>query len=68
MRRWEFIAGLQRVAGLPKGRLAVSSAATVGPNRIVANHCVENEEHLAHHRHDDDLRPLAGGQVGSSPR
>jgi hypothetical protein len=45
---------------LPCGRHGVPTAATVGPNQIVANHGVENGEHLAHHRHDYDFRLLPG--------
>jgi hypothetical protein len=34
----------------------VPTAKTVGPNKVVANHCVEHGDHLTHHRHDHDLR------------
>jgi hypothetical protein len=30
----------------------------VGPNNVVMNHCIERGDHLAHHRHDDDLAQL----------
>src|SRR5215204_824674 len=46
---------------LPCGRHGVPTAVTVGPREIIANHCVEHGKHLAHHRHDHDLRELAGG-------
>src|SRR6266700_7069722 len=47
---------------LPCGRQNVPTAKTVGPNNVVANHCVEHGDHLTHHRHDHDLRQLAGGR------
>src|SRR5258706_8226251 len=47
---------------LPCGRQNVPTAKTVGPNNAVANHCVEHGDHLTHHRHDHDLRQLAGGR------
>src|SRR5262245_47142491 len=46
---------------LPSGRHAVPTAKEVGPNNGVANHCVERGDHLAHHRHDRDLRQFASG-------
>src|SRR5262252_6511117 len=42
-------------------RHTVPTAKTVGPNNVVANHCVERGNHLTHHRHDRDLRLLSGG-------
>src|SRR5215468_12565863 len=42
-------------------RHSVPTAKTVGPNNVVANHCVERGDHLTHHRHDRDLRLLSGG-------
>src|SRR5262245_40053535 len=45
---------------LPCGRHGVPTAVTVGPNDVVANHGVEHSDHLAHHRHDRDLRQFAG--------
>jgi hypothetical protein len=47
---------------LPYGRQNVPTAKTIGPNNVVANHCVEHGDHLTHHRHDHDLRQLAGGR------
>jgi putative tryptophan/tyrosine transport system substrate-binding protein len=47
---------------LPCGRQNLPTAKTVGPNNVVANHCVEHGDHLTHHRHDHDLRQLAGGR------
>src|SRR5258705_12455295 len=46
---------------LPCGRHTVPTAVTVGPSDVVTNHCVERGDHLAHHRHDRDLRQFAGG-------
>jgi hypothetical protein len=46
---------------LPCGRHGVPTAVTVGPNHVVANHCVERGNHLAHHGNDRDLRQFAGG-------
>src|SRR5262245_58610363 len=42
------------------GRHGVPTAVTVVPNDVVANHCVEHGDHLAHHCHDHDLRQFAG--------
>ena len=47
---------------LPCGRHNMPTTKTVGPKDIVANHCVEHGDHLTHHRHDHDLRQLAGGR------
>jgi hypothetical protein len=47
---------------LPCGRQNMPTAKTVGPNNVVANHCVEHGDHLTHHRHDHDLRQLAAGR------
>ena len=47
---------------LPCGRQNAPTAKTVGPNNVVANHCVEHGDHLTHHRHDHDLRQLAAGR------
>src|ERR1700704_2857934 len=46
---------------LPCGRHAVPTGQTVGPNDVVTDHCVERGDHLAHHRHDRDLRQFASG-------
>ena len=46
---------------LPCGRHAVPTGQTVGPHDVVTDHCVERGDHLAHHRHDRDLRQFAGG-------
>src|SRR3979490_2558157 len=46
---------------LPCGRAALPTGQTVGPNAVVTDHCVERGDHLAHHRHDRDLRQFAGG-------
>jgi len=46
---------------LPCGRHAVPTNVTVGPSDVVANHCVENSDHLTHHRHDRDLWQFASG-------
>ncbi len=44
---------------LPYGRHAVPIAETIDPHNVVANQVVERGDHLAHHRHDGDLRQLA---------
>jgi hypothetical protein len=44
-----------------RGRHAVPTAMTVGPNHVITNHRIERGDHLAHHRHDRDLRQLTGG-------
>ena len=44
---------------LPYGRHPVPIAETIDPHNVVANHVVERGDHLAHHRHDGDLRQLA---------
>ena len=46
---------------LPCGRHVVPTVKTIGPNNVVTNHCVEHSDHLAHHRHDHDLRLFSGG-------
>src|SRR6516225_7659915 len=51
----------QSAQRLPCGRHAVPTAMALGPNHVVANHCVEHRDHLAHHCHDHDLRQFAGG-------
>src|SRR5262249_15843277 len=45
---------------LPCGRHAVPTTKTVGPSDVVANHRIKCRDHLAHHRHDHDLRQFAG--------
>src|SRR6516225_9006140 len=52
----------QSAQRLPCVRHAVPNGITVGPNNVVANHCVEHHDHLTHHRHDHDLRLLSGGR------
>src|SRR5258707_13984410 len=47
---------------LPRGRHAAPTVVTVDPSRTVAKHGVKRSDHLAHHRHDDDLRLLSGGR------
>src|SRR5262245_29295901 len=47
---------------LPCGRHAVPTAMTLGPDHVVANHCVEHRDHLTHHCHDHDLRLLSGSR------
>src|SRR5215475_4254108 len=46
---------------LPCGRHGVPTEVTVGPNHVIANHCIERGDHLAHHRHDSDFWRFAGG-------
>src|SRR6266702_2385143 len=54
---------------LPYGRQNVLTAETVGPNNVVANHCVEHGDHLTHHRHDHELPCRApGGCAPARPR
>src|SRR6516164_3438266 len=50
----------QSAQRLPRGRHAVPTAMTLGPNHVVANHCVEHRDHLTHHCHDHDLWLLSG--------
>ena len=45
---------------LPCGRHRVPTAVTVGPSHVIANHCIERDDHLAHHGNDRDLRQFAG--------
>src|SRR4029077_16738304 len=51
----------QSAQWLPCGWHTVPTAQMVGPNNVVANHRVERGDHLAHDRHDHNLRQLAGG-------
>src|ERR1700756_3136333 len=44
---------------LPCGRHGVPTAEKVGPNHVVANHCVECCDHLTHNCNDGDLRQFA---------
>jgi hypothetical protein len=50
----------QSAQWLPCGRHGVPTAGTVGPNHVVADHCVKRGNHLAHHGNDRDLRQFAG--------
>src|ERR1035438_1429866 len=51
----------QSAQWLPCGRHGVPTAEMVGPNDVVANHCVESGEHLTHHGYNRDLRLFSGG-------
>src|SRR5262245_15572129 len=51
----------QSAQRLPCGRHVVPTAGTIGPKRVVTSHSVEHGDHLAHHRHDHNLRLLSGG-------
>ena len=51
----------QSAQWLPCGRHTVPTGKMVGPNNVVANHCIERGDHLAHDGHDRNLRQLAGG-------
>src|SRR5262245_66570607 len=46
---------------LPCGRYVLPTAKTVGPNDVVANHCVEHGDHLTHYRQDHAIPQLFDG-------
>src|SRR6516225_3635060 len=49
----------QAAQRLASGRHSAPTVEMVGPCNVIANHCVEHGDHLAHDRYDDDLRQLA---------
>src|SRR6201997_2293716 len=51
----------QSAQWLPSGRHRVPTVKMVGPNDVITNHRIEHGDHLAHDRHDHNLRQLAGG-------
>src|SRR5262245_17146442 len=46
---------------LPCGRHFVPTGVTVCPNHVVSNHRIEHNDHLTHHRHNNDFGLFPSG-------